>query len=177
MSKKKKAKGRNASPIKIGLIAVLSLVMLAVWGNALLGGKSTTPLARRDTSRAAAKLPSDAGPARSTPRVAVAGDREADADWPEVPVSKAARNDPFARPSWALSPEPDADVLDASFATSAAALENLEAAQASMIVIAGSAKIATVGGQEFRVGDIVQGYEVIDITSRGVVFADAETQN
>lgn len=183
MSRRKQAKKNTVSKPKIALMVLLALVMAGVWGNALLGGKPDAPAKRKRPARSV-EVRTAAGSAQnprartstSTSKTNAGETQTAIVDWPDMPLADAIRNDPFAKPTWAAvavqEPEPQA-----AAATAATATNPLAEATATMIVIAGSERIATIAGQEVRVGDVLDGYEVIEITPRGVVLADVPQTN
>lgn len=183
MSKKKQQRRRSPSRIKIVLVAILGLVFAGVWGNALLGGKPKST-AKQTERRAAPRSRAAIKPRTNTQAPAVQASqpkqpiRKPLEDWPSLPLDQATLNDPFAKPRWAIvvkeKPAESQAPIEIGQTTTR---EQMEQAGASMIVIAGDTKIATIGNQEVRVGDVLGGFTVVDITPAGVVFADKSTNN
>lgn len=179
MKKKHRNQKPGASKGKLALIAVLGVMLLAVWGNALVGGDSQPAEASRRTRKPASRHPSVA-PVAAKP--AAASPTINPVQWPTMPLAQAVRNDPFGKPGWAISPRGSAEAgakpaQGAAVAGAIASQQQLTETGASMIVIAGDERIATIGDQEVRIGDRVSGYEVVDITPAGVVLAKDAARN
>jgi len=173
MSKKNTRKRPGVTRGKLALVGVLCLLMAVVWGNALLGGDAPANSAKRaprprSISHAVIKSPATDAPQAGAAVTAA----QPLADWPEMPLTSAVLNDPFAKPSWAITKpaKPAAGGPEEQGGSQAATRKELTRQGASMIVISGEKKIATVGELEVRIGDNVAGYRVVDITPDGVVL-------
>jgi hypothetical protein len=174
MKKKPRPVKRGPSRGKLAAIAVLGLLLMAVWGNALWGGGDKPDVAQRPSRRPVTRQPDVTPQGAGNPAAKRAASITV---WPTMPVSQAVQNDPFGKPGWAIESRPATQESPAggpSVTEPAGGYESQEKlvqAGAGTIVIAGEEKIATIGDREVRIGDSVGGYEVIDITSRGVVLA------
>ncbi|MEM6799465.1 MAG: hypothetical protein AAF589_08115 [Planctomycetota bacterium] len=169
---KRKAQKRRPGPskAKLVLIAVLGVVLVGVWGSAFLGGGDRpTASERRPRTRRPGRSAAQPDPPKAQEKPIAAP-----TDWPEIPIAEAVLNDPFGKPEWAITEPVDETEPSATApvtTTAGASPEQLQEAGASMIVIAGGEKIATIGDVQVRVGDTVGGYEVLDITPLGVVLS------
>ena len=175
MSKAASKKRAGASKGKLALVGVLCLVMAAVWGNALMGSGKPASVARQNRKPTPRPIGATPQPAATTNQTS----NQQLADWPEMALASAVLNDPFAKPSWAIADEPTQTSTASGRRrtdSTAAVRETLAEQGASMIVIAGDKKIATIGELEVRIGDTVAGYEVVDITPNGVVLDEPRQQ-
>jgi hypothetical protein len=48
----------------------------------------------------------------------------------------------------------------------------LKKQQTKIVVITDSERVATIGDQSFRVGDTIEGFQVSEITKRGIVLTE-----
>jgi|GEM_PF-6244689 len=84
--------------------------------------------------------------------------------WPSGDLAVALVNNPFQLPTWAATkPRITAE-------RPAGQLAKLQQQGASIVVIGTEQKSATIGEQRVHVGDILEGYQITDITSQGVVL-------
>ena len=90
-----------------------------------------------------------------------------DDDWPRVSWGQAAQFDPFRAPPWMARAEPGDAV-----ATETRTLEALRKAQSVIVVVADGERLARIGDHEFRVGDFVGPYQIIDISSAGIELSE-----
>lgn len=170
MSTQRKAvRKQGVSKAKLALVAVLGLTLVLVWGNAFVGGGGKPVAKRRERPRRSADAA--ARPAAIQPGTRLEDSRAVAVDWPAMPLPEAVLNDPFAKPPWARRKIEESQRSAAD--KNGAGGMPLAAAEATMIVISGESRVATVEGRELRIGDTHEGFEVIDITRRGVVFASA----
>lgn len=166
-------KRRPYAKPKIALVSVLAMVLAGVWGRVLIGGGKHSGRSSIETRRKTGPV---AAPVAETAREQP--NRRPAAEWAEVPLAEAVLNDPFAKPAWAAPPKPAPGraTPEASPPSGrAAAKENLRARGASMILVGAGGKIAVVGDREVRVGDTIDGFEVLDITTTGVILSDTRT--
>ncbi|MEM6331291.1 MAG: hypothetical protein AAF790_13730 [Planctomycetota bacterium] len=175
---RRQTKNRRAGPPrgKLIIVGVLAVVLVGVWGNALLNGGRKPPAdaLRRRRAAAAASRPTPAVAPSTQAGVTPAADPIA-IDWPQVPLSQAVLNDPFGKPEWAVPPAPSVAAeaeTDAPLAAASATPEQLRDAGASVILISGGERVAVIGDIEVRVGDAVGRYTVLDITPQGVVLSE-----
>jgi hypothetical protein len=168
------------TPAKIGLIAVLSIILAAVIVFQMTGKGSrrvtlkkrvpnTDASAARDTGNDAPHAPSGAGAPRT---------RRAE-KWQDIPRSEVLLHDPFALPEQLAShhaapveedapAEPDA----AQQTRGAELMESFRTQGVSMILTTPQGTIATIGSVQLRVGDVLEGLRVTEIGPRGVVFVE-----
>jgi hypothetical protein len=96
------------------------------------------------------------------------GEFAADGDWPAYSLEKLVRFDPFAAPAWMAVTEQSAEDDQDDDQT----LKDLQEAQNAIILVTGDQRVARIGSQEYRVGDMVGAYRITDISSAGIVLSD-----
>lgn len=102
--------------------------------------------------------------------------------WPHLSIDKIVAFDPLAKPFWylAATSSTNSTEQDESLAgeqeKKPLILADMQQQGTSMILITDNQRIATIGGQELRVGDRVQGYQVSDITAQGVVLTKSKSR-
>ena len=154
----------GATPRKLAMVGVLTLALIAViWHNA---SGSAQPVAKKVRQAPTSEAKIEAAPAPK-PIVTIAVRK-----WPEISLDKAVKNDPFAMPSWYLMAQAEEGTPGASLARSAQVLEELRKQQTKIIVISHEDRIATIGEQSFRVGDMIEGFQVTEITTEGIVLTE-----
>lgn len=174
----------GATPGKLAVVGLLCAVMAVVWWQAIAGSvrTSTSKAAAAKSSAASSEatasvsqsltVKNDGGRASSqTP----ADTKTVVADWPKLPLADAIKNDPFAKPGWAIlrkEPQMVAKAEAGDAANEAVTREELLQQGTKLIVISGERKVATIGDREVTIGDTLGEYKVLDITSRGVVLSD-----
>ncbi len=154
----------GATPRKLAIVGVLTLALIAViWHNAVGSAK---PVAKKviQTPASQAKVEKAALP---NPIVNIAARK-----WPKISLGKAVRNDPFGMPVWYLMAQAEEGTAGASLARSAQVLEELKKQQTKIIVISNGDRIATIGEQSFRVGDMIEGFQISEITKSGIVLTE-----
>jgi len=163
------------TPGRAAIMAVLALALGVVWGPQLLPSKPELPVVKAAAPR----------PAESTARPvqtplalpAIAGEKDSlRQGLPQISAEEAGAYDPFAPPSWS----PAAVSLfagDAAGPTDNAAerFQAIRSRGVAMILVSPDGAAAQLGDQTLRVGDSIDGFEVVDITAEGVVFKPAPT--
>jgi hypothetical protein len=94
-----------------------------------------------------------------------------DADWPRYDLDKLVGFDPLAAPAWYAPSEQEA-TAEAAGVDPAQSLRELQEAQNAIILVTGEHRVARIGSQEYRVGDMVGPYLITDISSAGIVLSD-----
>ena len=154
----------GATPRKLAMVGLLTLALIAViWHNASGFARPVAKKARQ------APIPQAKVEAASTPKPIVTIPVR---KWPKISLDKAVKNDPFAMPSWYLMAQAEEGTVGASLARSAQVLEELKKQQTKIIVISNEDRIATIGEQSFRVGDMIEGFQVTEITTDGIVLTE-----
>jgi hypothetical protein len=158
----------GATPAKLALIGVLALVLAAVivsnWPESAPPAMAAASAATPEVAVAAPE--STAAEQASSPF----GQFADDADWPERPIKEVIAHDPFAVAAWAIPPEG----LGEDKKTTEKRIQELLHAESAIIFMSGDKRVARIGGQEFQVGDVIGGFKISDISSRGVVLSEAE---
>lgn len=172
MTTQNKLQSIGATPGKLALIAVLSLVLVAVIFRQLPSRQATpqtTPVAAKEVpQRNAQVVAQQTSPEPS----ATDAKQQPKQTWPEAKLEDFLTHDPFRTPAWALrKPEPTrtADTEESS------RLDELQKQGVSIVMIAEEAKSARIGDYRVHVGDVLEGYQITDITSQGVVLNKLET--
>jgi hypothetical protein len=162
----------GATPGKLAAVGVLGVVLvLVLWNN--LAPSRPTPASK--------PLP-DASPAKAekqpTPVVAAKEpklEKKMPRKWPKLSLDDVVKHDPFAMPMWYLTARAEEQgTAVGSLARSAQVLEELKKQQTRIVVISGEERIATIGDLSFRVGDMIEGFEVTAITTDGVVLTEVD---
>ena len=172
---KKKKKRGGATRGQLALIGVLSIVLVFV---------------------IVAQLPSSSPPKRSRPRVAARSEvsqtvksiaptcagscKKTHRQWPQVSLREIAGFDPLAEPGWYLDAVTKRNQQPGGGAVQEVSrplvLEELQREGATIVLIDGQKRIATVGEQRIRVGDKIDGYQVSEITEKGVILTKSRSR-
>lgn len=181
MKKPAKKNRGGVTPAKLALIGVLAVVQVVVIVRAVL--QSSKPVAAaveeseshsvgESKSRRGGRKTSQTGRATESiePRPSTL-DPPTSPDpptaWPENSLQDALTIDPFQKPTWIAVTAPartqDETAQDGT-------MEQLKQQGASIVIVSGDKKAATIGDEQYHVGDVVAGYQVTDITTRGVEF-------
>lgn len=161
MSKVLTGRRLGATPGKLALVCVLGVVLVGVL---TLGqpGRADSNAARPDRPR---PKPGQTTPAESTrtPHLPAPDTRV----WPAVTMEELLAHNPFQDPRAPAEPRAQAPRANPS------ALAELQRQGASIVVIGDGEKRAMIGDRQYKIGDVVNGYQVTDITTSGVVFTEA----
>ncbi|MFV2066245.1 MAG: hypothetical protein ACC645_04645 [Pirellulales bacterium] len=175
------------TPGKIGLIVVLAVVLLAVLGAPFLrGGSAPTPLKLEELL--AKRRSSSEHPKGDTGSASGAGsalDRNP-RRWVTISRDEAQRHDPFSLPEGLGLIDSDEESLGvATSQEDSETIRRLEqdrllAAMQSqgvgMIMSTPEGMMATIGSTTIRVGDLIRGLRVAEITPAGVVLVEERTR-
>jgi len=172
----------GATPGKLGVVALLAIVLVAVLlfqvnGSAVPANKSQ----ERGEVRKKPSLPERASPSAGAAQTAVPC-REL-SPRPQITLEEAIQHDPFALvPALAQSaPAKPPELSKTSphhgrpddrsqrINQTVAALRNKGV---QMVLLGGSEKLAIVGDRPIRVGDVLDGLRVISITPRGITVSE-----
>lgn len=170
MINKQQLEKMGATPGKLALVGILSLVLVGVIVMQLPKSNpspvATQAAPSRAPSRAKAKQPVST-PANAT--VANKQTREPQ-PWPQTDLSELLSRDPFALPTWAVQEK------EAAAKQQPSELVELQKQGASIVMITKDGKSATIGDQKVSVGDVLEGYRITDITSQGIILDKLETR-
>lgn len=165
----------GATPGKLAMVGTLAVALVAVmWHNF---APSQSPAETKKTPQASPQ-PDDlraekSAPAQSVPikpELALATMRKV---WPKYSLDKITKYDPLAKPMWYLMAQAaEEGTAGASLARSAQVLEELKKQPTKIVVISGNERIATIGELSFRVGDTIEGLQVTEITTDGIVLTE-----
>ncbi len=168
----------GASRGKLALVGLLAVVLVVVIVAQLPSSNSddlpTAPVSRMSEPEAAAE--SASAPSSSEKTSVDQPPRK----WPELSMNAIVAFDPLAAPSWYLAAthveqsneneQDDPTLASAEERASSAVLEALQQAGTTIVLTANGERIATIGEQQFRIGDRIAGYLVSDITDQGVIL-------
>lgn len=173
MKKQTKKNRYGATPAKLAVIAVLAVVQVIVIVRALNHKPQTvakSSAAAESTRRAPTRRS-----ATTTTAPAIRSPSEPDdaPPWPEHALKDVLAYDPFRPPAWLVVAKPASG--DVALAEDDA-LEQLKQQGASIVIVTSGGKAAAIGGQQFRVGDVIGQYHVTDITTSGVEFTKLQPQ-
>ena len=184
-----------ATPTKLGLIVVLSVVLLAVLGYQLVGPKPSPPalrdaLERRRTAKEGSPVEAR-GVAPNRPVVAPVNPQARPKRWETVSLSDALLWDPFALPpalrlalrkgqpaESAAAPEVDQREQNRRLELQRrreATLAALREKGVGMILATRDGSVATVGSRQVKVGDVLDGLRVVEIGPSGIVLVEEDT--
>ena len=168
------------TPLKAGAIGVLLLVLAAVWGPQLVsfgGGSGVPRLANNSEPKPLASLAAESD-TRTTSALREETKSSEKAETPSrIParvytVFEASSYDPFEVPGWA--PQPARRAAAESTASGdtdrLARIAELQETGVAMILVSDSQKVATIGDLVVRLGDEIEGYRVVEISSDGVLL-------
>jgi type IV secretory pathway VirB10-like protein len=162
----------GATPSKLAVVGILAVVLVAVvWHNIRA---TTAPAEARETRP---KTPAVQAVAKRESKQPAPSKRERAADvpriWPKFTLEKVTKYDPLAKPMWYLMAHAsESGSQGASLARSAQVLEELKKQPTKIVVISGDERIATIGELSFRVGDTIEGFQVTEITTEGIVLTE-----
>lgn len=163
----------GATPGKLAAVGTLTVLLVAViWHNTTGSGSPADMEATRPTTppqQVATKTPAPAQPAPAKPGLSAKAPRT----WPRYQLEKVTKHDPLAKPMWYLVAQAaETGTTGASLARSAKVLDELRKQRTKIVVIAGDERIATIGDLSFRVGDTIEGFQVTEITTDGIVLTE-----
>jgi hypothetical protein len=156
----------GATPAKLALVAVLAVVQLAVIVRAVWHRSEVVAIAAPSaestpaTTSTPAATPGPTNEARDATR------------WPVASLEEALAFDPFQKPQWLME---ITAATESAIANPSESLQQLKQEGASIVVLSDDGKAATIGDQQFRIGDVIDGYQVTDITIHGVEFTRLPT--
>lgn len=173
------------TPAKGALMALLAIGLCVVWGPQLasLGSEEAPPTTRR-------RPPGVAAASKRTPRRGVAkpattptkprlqSESKPKKPTAEIGLADAVSYDPFAPPAWSPDARRSAAAsgVSAGVATQTELEERFETVRSSgvaMILVSDTGQAVQIGGKTLRVGDQLEGFEIVKISPAGVVFQPA----
>lgn len=170
------------TPGRAAIMAVLALALVAVWGPQLFSSGNSEPVIAVATPPKPKPATAVARPAVSLPTAkpltastATAPKPPKERALPKFTASEAGAYDPFAAPAW--SPAAVSLAAGSGVGVSTADAEDrfkaIRSRGVAMILVSPDGKAAQLGDRTVRIGDQIDGFEVIDITPTGVVFMPA----
>jgi hypothetical protein len=162
----------GATPGKLAAVGALGVVLVIVLWSNLAPSRSTAARKPRHTP-SPAKAEKQPAPAVAAQPLKL--EKKVQRNWPKLSLDNVVKHDPFAMPMWYLTARADEQGTGVSaIARSAQVLEELKKQQTRIVVISGEERIATIGELSFRVGDMIEGFEVTAITTDGVVLTEVD---
>lgn len=178
----------GATPGKIAAIAVLAVVLIVVVVMQFGSSDEATPAASR-LPKSRAKLARSRGPGLESAAVPAPTAKLA-RQWPKISREEIQSYNPFVL-SGSVAPRQDIAAEtegpgDAAMQSAAAEkavddhlreqreqmLSELRRDGIQMIVVSGQQSVATIGAQQVRVGDVLNGFRVVEIGASGVVLTE-----
>lgn len=159
--------------LKIGAVGALALTLIGVWAPVLMGSGAGGAAPEQ-----AASSPSGDSRPRITDAEPASDSAVKVEPWPDMTLEQATAFDPLAEPQWvarlrvALQKSQSKTGSNSQLPDPDQTLRSLREEGASMVMIAGSQKSAIVGKKTLRIGDLVNGFPVVDIDSSGVQLGD-----
>lgn len=163
----------GATPGKLAAVGMLGVVLvLVLWSNF---APSRTAVARKPRQTSSSAKPDKQQTALAAAAKRPMLDKKIPRKWPKLSLDDVVKHDPFAMPMWYLTARADEQGTGVSaIARSAQVLEELKKQQTRIVVISGEERIATIGDLSFRVGDMIEGFQVTAITTDGVVLTEVD---
>ncbi|MEQ8847531.1 hypothetical protein [Botrimarina sp.] len=163
------------TPAKAALMGLLLVVLGVIWAPQLGGQKGPKRSAVAAVERAA-KPRATAGSQATRTREAVY--KNPLADPPAPPAERASvaagRHDPLSRPAWAPAPPRGAGESPAEWPDPLAErVDTLRRRGVAMVLTSSEGHAAQIGGATLRVGDSVDGFQIVAIDDTGVVVRPA----
>lgn len=163
------------SPGKMGLIVILSVVLLVVIVVQFGGGS------KRQASRPRRAQQAEQAENPETEKVAKVEDSGGDRVWPIFTARDVLAHNPFALPGELRPAEQDDVQLGANVAVVTPDegairdrqfefIASLRAHGVDMVLMTPGGSVARVGQSSFRLGDVVEGLVVTEISQGGIVF-------
>lgn len=165
----------GATPAKLALVVVLGITFMAVVFPQLIGTSTTAADAHVTKKRR---------PQGTTQKAEATNDNNANAkedivktekaDWPEVDLQDALQHDPLATPSWYAVKEQKTNQASQIEGEDGRRqrIRELEKEGARIVVITDQEKAATIGEKKVQIGDIIEGFQVSNITTEGIVLTE-----
>ena len=181
MTNKKKQNKSGVTRPQLALIGVLTAVLAIVIVVQLPDAPATSP-------PGAASEPSNEGESDTETNeneiknasAEEGAEQRSQREWPRYTRAQLVRLDPLSTPDWYNSILEVVEKTDNSNVVTETAhdlqLEELQETGTGIVVIAGSERIAKVGDTHIRVGDKIDGYEVSNITSQGVILTKSKSR-
>jgi hypothetical protein len=160
----------GATPGKLAMVGTLAVVLATVMVRNFTASESPVATTKAPpTTTARAKTPAKPKPSQPT----TARHQPTRKVWPKYSLEQVTRHDPLAKPMWFLMAQADAEgTAGASLARSAQVLEELKKQPTKIVVISADERSATIGELSFRVGDTIEGFQVTEITTDGIVLTE-----
>ena len=165
------------TPLKACAIAVLGLVFAIVWGPQLLPMiDGPSPASAGQSSTAPNSVASTGRPPRSetitggSPPVSPA-DTARNMPQREFTLTEAIAHDPFEVPAWApVSKRVASNAAPASGTDQLTRIEKLRQTGVAMVLVSNRQQVAAIGDRLVRLGDEIDGFRVVEISSEGVLL-------
>jgi hypothetical protein len=161
---------------KLALVGLLAMVLVYVlWSNfagsqehlAITepGSMPVVPPAVVSPSPSASKTQPEV-----TPGTSPFGAFAVDGSWPEPDLEVLVKFDPLSAPPW-MGVVEQLDEGPCDDEAQSKSLEELQKAQNAIIFMSGKQRVARIGGEDYRIGDMVGHYKITDISSAGIVLS------
>ena len=174
MSLKQQLDRFGATPGKLAIVGALVIVLLVVVVPQFWVGESHHLSPRQvSTSQSSASSQQTIQQQTETQQEQSTSEpkqRKEPSHWPEFDLSQTLSSDPFAMPEWAVPESREASDTD----NKPSLLADLQKQGVSIVVIASGEKTAKIGEQSVRVGDVLEGYRITDITPQGILLDKLE---
>lgn len=167
----------GATPGKLALVGCLAVgLVFVLWNQQSTGDEK--PVSRKSSPQSLSPQQVAATKKKvlvPKPVITEQAKRQTLQEWPQMPLAGVVKNDPFAKPSWYLATLATAKQGGNESALQAEQqLENLRKEPTKIVVISSGERIATIGTESYRVGDIVAGFEITEINMDGVVLTEPD---
>ena len=178
-SKGKKSK-TGATPGKLALVGVLVVILLIVLYLQFGGASESTSRSKRrakqtSSNASVAVQPSGSTPAPSAPVIL--------RPWPEISLVEATEHDPFALPVKIAArmqqreQEEQQQVVQETANVHAQTLAEFRQNGVSLVYRGKGQYLAQIGQATIRVGDVLDGFRVVEIGPKGVRLENDEGRN
>ncbi|TWU29454.1 hypothetical protein [Bythopirellula polymerisocia] len=163
----------GATPRKLALVVCLAVGLVFVLWNQQTDGTDETLVSRSTPQSPPNQQAEVANKNLVSQKVDAESKEQIPLKWPQMPLERVVKNDPFAMPAWYLATIVDPSQSSGEIASQTEQLlEKLRNEQRMIVVISNGERIATFGDESFRVGDTVAGYEITEINTDGIVLTE-----
>ncbi len=179
----------GATPGKLALIGLLAVVLIWVIVRQLPGSSAAVETVNSNSGQATSVSASPKSAStqqvvrRRSAKVISSSNKQSPIagvhqSWPKLRMDAVLAADPFAAPQWFTLAVREKAAQDLPAAADdkqeeiEKSLEEFRKQGAAIVVISNRDKMATLGSHEVRIGDVVDGFIVTNISTEGVVLTE-----
>jgi len=168
----------GATPAKLALTGVLAVILaVVIWSQG--SSPDSTSVATSSRSSAHQTSTEKTQPRTKAPKVA---DQQSPVTssgprWQELPLEAITAHDPLRVPPWyRQNDQEEGEAKSGTLLDAQELVEKLQQETSRIVIVTGDEKVAQFGEVEIRVGDMIQGFRVTEITTDGIVFSELKSR-